>query len=289
MTGGIRASVVIPAHDEEHEIVRCLAALADLPWAAELEVVVSANGCTDATAAAARKFRERLPGLEVIELDAASKRAALNAGDQVTHGFPRIYLDADIVLDREAMNGLVSALTTTAALVSSPHVQFDSAGASWVVRRFYDAYAQLPYVCDGLIGLGVYGMSESGRKRFDDFPDVVADDLFVQRCFAESERVTCSGTFTVRTPRTTRFLFRVRTRIAQGNRQLSQSELNVVADVSTTTSSTLRSLARQAARDPSMAASVAVYVLVTIAARIRARRSVSTTWLRDESSRGQPR
>ncbi len=43
-----RASVVIPAHNEEHVIGRCLDRLAQSA-SSELEVVVVANGCTDRT------------------------------------------------------------------------------------------------------------------------------------------------------------------------------------------------------------------------------------------------
>src|SRR4051794_31851306 len=69
-------SVVIPAHDEESVIGRCLAAWSGELEPGEAEVVVVANGCSDGTAEAARDF-----GVRVLELPAASKSAALNAGD----------------------------------------------------------------------------------------------------------------------------------------------------------------------------------------------------------------
>ena len=49
-------SVVIPAHDEEAVVGRCLAALLDGARPGELDVVVVCNGCTDATADIARGF-----------------------------------------------------------------------------------------------------------------------------------------------------------------------------------------------------------------------------------------
>ena len=41
-----------------------------------------------------------------------------------------------------------------------------------MVRAFYRVFKELPYVRDGLIGLGVYGISEMGRARFDQFPEL---------------------------------------------------------------------------------------------------------------------
>nr|MBA3488797.1 glycosyltransferase family 2 protein [Longispora sp. (in: high G+C Gram-positive bacteria)] len=52
-------------------------------------VTVVANGCPDDTAAVARAA-----GVRVVVLSAAWKAAALNAGNAVAIGFPRVYLDA---------------------------------------------------------------------------------------------------------------------------------------------------------------------------------------------------
>ena len=51
-----RMSVVIPAHDEAAVIGRLLEALVSDPRAAELEIVVVANGCSDATVPVAREY-----------------------------------------------------------------------------------------------------------------------------------------------------------------------------------------------------------------------------------------
>jgi glycosyltransferase involved in cell wall biosynthesis len=283
------ASVVIPAHNEETVIVRCLGALAAGSLGREIEVAVIANGCTDETARVAREFGVDIPELTVVELAEASKSAALNAGEVAVLAFPRIYLDADIVLDDEAMDGLIKALTTSEARVSSPHISFDFGHAHWAVRQFYRAYAHIPYLRGGIIGLGVYGVSEAGRRRFGPFPDLIADDLFVQRLFRPDERVTCPGTFTVHTPRTIRALLRVRTRTAHGNAQLARSDVGDVDNTSRTTGHTMRALLAEVLRRPSEASAVAVYAAVTLAARFNARRIPETTWLRDDSSRQSQR
>ena len=76
------ASVVVPACQEEATIERCLEALLCDARPGELDVVVVCNGCSDATAALARGVGARLGHrVDVLELDAASKAAALRAGD----------------------------------------------------------------------------------------------------------------------------------------------------------------------------------------------------------------
>ena len=91
-------SVVIPAHNEEAVIASTLrSVLEGLEQGAE--VLVVCNGCSDDTAAVAGTFG--LP-VRVLEIEPASKVAALNAGDEVAAGYPRIYLDADVTLDGPA-------------------------------------------------------------------------------------------------------------------------------------------------------------------------------------------
>src|ERR1700730_14723213 len=81
----LAVSVVIPSHNEEHVIGRCLQALTDGAQADELEIIVVCNGCSDRTAAIARTW----PATTVVELSEVSKSAALNAGDLHATRFPR--------------------------------------------------------------------------------------------------------------------------------------------------------------------------------------------------------
>ncbi len=113
---GVRMpSVVIAAHNEEHLIGACLRAIADQDFSGDVQVVVSANGCTDHTAEVARQA-----GVEVVDRPDPGKTAALNAGDAVATSFPRIYLDADIILPRNALSSFTTLLGPgKAALPSS--------------------------------------------------------------------------------------------------------------------------------------------------------------------------
>ena len=87
------ASVVVPAHNEAAVLARCLAALRREVRAGELDVVVVANACSDATADIARQA-----GVRVVETEIAGKRHALLLGDAQCQIFPRLYIDADVEL-----------------------------------------------------------------------------------------------------------------------------------------------------------------------------------------------
>ena len=60
--------------------------------------------------------------------------------------------------------------------------------ASSAVRNFYEVWQELPYVREGMIGTGVFALSEKGRKRFDTFPQFVADDGYIRLLFKNHER-----------------------------------------------------------------------------------------------------
>ena len=99
-----------------------------------IDVVVVCNGCTDRTAAIARSFG---PPVKVLEIEQASKVAALNAGDEVAAGYPRIYLDADVAFDGRSAAGVADALRRPGALAAEPDVVIDTRGSSLVVRAYY--------------------------------------------------------------------------------------------------------------------------------------------------------
>jgi glycosyltransferase involved in cell wall biosynthesis len=273
-------SVVIPAHNEARVLGRLLARLAPLAADGRAQVVVVANGCTDDTAAVARTR----PGVLVLELPAAGKAGALNAGDQVATAFPRVYLDADVELDPAALLALAGALPDDQALVGAPTIRFELAGRPWPVRAYYRVFTQLPYAREGLVGLGVYAVSRSGRARFAQFPALTADDLFVQRHFGPDERrVLPDVTFTVHPPRSTASLVRVRTRAAQGAAELAAARAGDAAFASSAGDS-VGALSRLVRQQPSLAPAAGAYIGITLLARARARTS-GGRWERDDTTR----
>ena len=120
-------SVVIPAHNEQSVLSRCLEALLADAEPGEFEVVVVCNGCTDETATVARGFGD---SVQVCGIPVASKIAALNEGDARVSGFPRFYLDADIVLGTRELRTVADALDDQPLMVAAPRPVVDLNGAS---------------------------------------------------------------------------------------------------------------------------------------------------------------
>jgi glycosyltransferase involved in cell wall biosynthesis len=212
------ASVVIPAHDEQHVIGRCLRALADGAAPGELDVIVVANACTDDTAGTAR-----LAGARVIETPVAGKAHALNIGDAQCRTLPRLYLDADIELTAAGVRDLVKALSAPGVLAVAPAPRVDRTGASWPVRGFHAALDQLLGDRAGLAGAGAYLLGERANDRVFPMPaDLIADDALVHRSFTADERaVVHAVSVTIRPPRTVSALIRRRARVRLGNQQLT--------------------------------------------------------------------
>jgi glycosyltransferase involved in cell wall biosynthesis len=276
-------TVVIAAHDEAAVIGRCLDAILADARPGEVEIVVAANGCTDDTAAVARSR----PGVRVVEIERPSKIAALNAaeaGIDGDGGFPRIYLDADIVATTDTIRALVAALEgPEGPLVASPERHLEVGGRPLPVRAYYAVQRRLPAFAEGLFGRGMIAVSREGRSRFEVFPDVIADDLFLDSLFGPDERVRVPGvTTTVETPRRTRDLVRRLVRVRRGNAALRAG----AADVPVRGADRLSWLRDVVVPRPWLAPAAALYVGLTAWAAIIARRAPDQrTWGRDESSR----
>ncbi len=274
----IEGSVVIPAYNEAGVIDRCLEALA----CPELHVVVAANGCQDDTAA-----RARAHGVDVVEVSEASKTAALNAGDHAAGDLlPRIYLDADVVLSADDALRLVRRLKSSPEpTVAAPRAFYNSARSSRLVKQFYDVYTSLPYVLNGMTGSGCYAVNAPARRRWADFPAVVADDLFVQGLFDDEERfIDDSGVFEITPPRTLRSLLRVRTRSYIGRTEVAVK--GVAGSTGGGRGGSLRALGDLVRGRPSRIGAAIFYLgLNTIAALRARRRGLNGVWLTDESSR----
>lgn len=280
-------SIVVPAHNEAAVIRRCLDALFEGIDPEELEVIVVCNGCTDDTAEIAR--RSPYP-VTVLELTVGAKAPALRLGDATATALPRLYLDADVRLNGTAVRSVLSTLRD-GALAARPPIRYDASRSSWIVRGYYRARGRVPSLLGALWGAGVYGLSEAGRARFDTFPDVMADDMWIDRQFAREEItiVDCEPV-TVHAPRTLRNLLAVLRRANRGKR--TDPAFITAADRTQgrrTTLRTLGDLRRLAGGGPEAALDVSVYV--TLAAITRLTLALSPVgrdpvWERDESSRG---
>lgn len=276
-------SVVVPAHNEEDVIERCLAALLCNAAPGELEIIVVCNGCADRTAERARRFG---PPVRIIETPVASKTTALNLGDAAATGFPRFFVDADVIFDLPALRVLADELKRGTILAAAPRVRFDTTRSPWPVRAFYRIADRLPSAEEGIGGSGVYGLSERGRKRFDQFPHLTADDGFVRIQFRPDERRTIAASRSVVVaPRTSGELLAITTRATFGTVELRR---RVPGNWANKGPGNNRAVVKLLLR-PTTWPDLGVYLTVKLLARWRARRKFRNQdlqgWERDQTSR----
>lgn len=277
-------SVIIPAHNESALIADCVrSVLAD--GIDGLEVIVIANACTDDTAARARAVD---PSIRVIETATPGKTNAINLGERETDKFPRVFLDGDIVLRPGALRALIATLEGPVHLASPPP-EFALERSSRGVRRFYRALECNDYFGKGAPnGSGTFALTDEGRKRWGEFPNIVADDGFVGLHFTPAEKATSPGPgAVVRPPIDLGTLIRIKARARLGTRELLERFPELAGNRTRTGGSTLRRLAL----DPRRWAELLVYVYVRIAERVVERRLArrgGPVWLRDEGSRSNP-
>lgn len=277
-------SVVIAAHNEENVIGAVLDALLSQQVFGSLEVIVSANGCTDRTALAAHR-----EGVVVVDRPEPGKAAALNAGEQVAESYPRVFLDADIVLPPNSLAQVLTRLDAdprVLAVVPRRHLHADS--RPWPVRAYCAINEQLPAFQTGLFGRGMIALSEEGRTRFDTFPEMIADDLFLDSLFSRDEKAEVPDVvIAVEAPYTTRDLLRRLVRVRRGNAEMRAAAATGEIQEQVRPTDNWAWLTRVVAREPRLASAAVPYVCLTIAAALLARRRPrpDKTWGRDESSR----
>jgi hypothetical protein len=226
----------------------------------------------------------------VVTIGEASKPAALNAGDAAAGDvFPRLYIDADVRVDLEAVRAVAAALDTDLPRAAAPRMRAIVDGRPSVVRGFYRVFMQLPWVTDNLVGSGFYGVSRAGRARFGPFPDLINDDLVVRELFRSDERICVDAhEFAIETPRTTSALVRAKARVSRG-----------VGEYAELAEAARRARGEPARRprggslpfvriglDPRNWPSLAAYGLVRARARLRRAMSPSGGWGQDRTTRG---
>ncbi len=276
-------SVIIPAHNESAVIERCLSSLLKGLDNSGVDVIVVCNGCIDDTAARAARFA----GVRVVEIDRASKISALNAGDSVRRHPVVAYVDADIVITGAHLRATVEKMLASGAQVAAPAVHIDLSRSNILVRSFYRVWTRLPYFSDRrMVGSGVYVLSAPGRRRFDAFPNVIADDGFVRSLFDPHERLTVTECrFEIFAPGTLRELIRIKTRARFGNAQLRLVYPGIRIGGENKPAAFLQLMVRQPWLIPAGALYIYAQWRTSRACKSRLALQDYTSWERDESSR----
>ncbi|PIE22357.1 MAG: glycosyl transferase [Planctomycetota bacterium] len=226
MNNAFAVSVIIPACNEERHIQGCLQSIlaqVDLSGA-DLQVVVSANGCTDKTVEIAQGFAPLFAvrgwDFSVIETPVGSKVGALNMADARARFPARAYVDADIRLDIDLLRKVLDSLEPAEPRYVTGRMKL-ARSRSWVSRFYGALWLQLPFMRPGTApGAGFFAVNPAGRARWGAFPDVVADDGYVRWHFAPEERFEVDAGFQWPLVEGFAALVRVRRRQDLGGKQL---------------------------------------------------------------------
>jgi glycosyltransferase involved in cell wall biosynthesis len=274
-------TIIIPAHNEEKIISNCLKPFIKNARLDDLEVIVVCNGCSDLTVNTVKKLSDKFVCLET---DIPSKTHALNLGDEYATSYPRIYLDADIVISFDAVEAINTTLKNN-IYATSLEPKMDLSKSSWPVKAFYEIWLNLPYCKAGMIGSGLYALSEKGRSKFDQFPNIIADDGFVRCLFKDKERIVTKDHFaSVSAPYTLSSLIKIRTRSRLGRYQLKDK----FPDLLKNETKDFRGALKKLFFDFKLWPKLFIYFSVNIISRMRAKYQYltkRTTWERDDSRR----
>lgn len=275
----LRATVLIPAHNEAAVIARTLAPLRPLVQNGTIALIVVANACDDDTAKIAALA---CPKARVVITPIAGKTHALNLGlTAARRDLPLVCLDADLVLSPDALLALVSAIEAGAlAAIGQMHV--DSTAASPMVRAYQRAWAHNPYFAMGKFG-GVYALAPQAVASLFPLPQVLGDDEFLRRSIAP-QRVAFvpACQFTAQSPRSIASLFATRKRALRGARQLARMGLTAPK------SNTIAHMVRASMTRPQALIDLAVFITLGLALRVALALEPSThahKWERDVTTR----
>jgi glycosyltransferase involved in cell wall biosynthesis len=216
MTG---LSIIIPAHNEAAVVARTLNSILANKLDRPLQIIVVANGCTDATAEVVRQFHDRV---ELVETPVGSKTHALNLGDRVAKYDLRAYLDADIELSDNVLQSVVDAFNDPNVRLCMPRAKHIYRGHNPFLAGYYHLWRSMPYVRKGAMGGGFYAIDKELRSRFREFPSLTADDKFMRNLAKPGERKVIEGCFaTVTMPQSFVDLLKVKVRWTYGNLELA--------------------------------------------------------------------
>lgn len=272
--GPVCVSVIVPAHNEAALLPRCLRSLLEQKFEGVMRLIVVDNGSQDGTAEIAAAWAARLAdaGHEavVLKLERGNKSEALNAGDALAAGKCYIYLDADVELSAGCVRAVLEAMDEPGVQMCAPRLVVARSKA-WVTRRYARVWTNLPWVSDDAIGGGFYAVTPEGRRRWGRFPDVLAEDTFVQAQFRKCERrIAKSAHFVIRLPDGWSDLLRIRTRWLSGVRQLRPDVGGEWGRSAFPLGGRIKAILRR----PGLWPDLPLYALVNLCARWRARRRV---------------
>lgn len=213
-------SVGIAAFNEENTIVTTIRSILDQKYSDDLEILVCANGCYDATEEVIRSAFGS--DIRLIKVPVANKAIAWRGIQDLASHNTLIYADADIVLAPDSLKRIVEvfeehSLVTVVGGMGLAHTD----GRSYSTRILHPFPKKHRYFQGAL-----YGMDRDAfhkRRRVKNIPNmgchVINEDSWVAAVAGESLQLTSSAQF-VYSPPNLIDLIGVEARIRRGNKDL---------------------------------------------------------------------
>jgi glycosyltransferase involved in cell wall biosynthesis len=269
-------SVIVTAHNASATLKACLEAILSGAMNKEVETVVVCYACTDDTVSVARLFGALI---KLIETKSPSKTAALNLGDTAATAFPRFYVDADAVINIDAIRRVTTVLRTSDKVeAAAPAINIDITQSSWLVRAYFQVWLQRDRVRYGWMGSGVCAVNQMGHGKFHRFPVVMAEDAFLRLHFTQRQRRTITGcVFKIKAPSSLLDVFKQN--ITQRMGMCEIKDLFPVLLQNENARGVLRDLLGLM-RDPSNWLPMCVYIPVSVVADVVARARTLWSWWR---------
>lgn len=135
-------SVIIPAHNEEKYIGRCIQSVLSAAKYVKpntAEIVVVANRCTDKTAAIAKRY-----GARVVEDDSRCIAAVRNAGVKAATGKIIVTLDADSLMTKYSLREIKAMLGSGEYIGGGANPRFDRMSLGIACSSMYVALNLIP-------------------------------------------------------------------------------------------------------------------------------------------------
>lgn len=138
---GALFSVIIPAHNEEKYIGKCLCSIkrAAKKIPDEVETVVVANRCTDRTVAVAKSY-----GAIVIENDDRCISSIRNAGVRASSGSIIVTIDADSVMSKSSLVEIKDLIASGKYIGGGTRLKFERMSLGIAASAVYIAINLIP-------------------------------------------------------------------------------------------------------------------------------------------------
>ena len=217
--------IIVPAYNEQKVIARTLQPLYKGISDGQYSIVVAVNGSSDDSV---DFIKNKFPDVICLDIELGSKTNAINTAEKhALAGFPRIYMDADVVVSYDGVISLINTLESTSEpLLVAPKAVMEFEHSSFFVKTFYRAWFKTVFYSSQGFGAGVYALNKSARGFFETFPNVIADDGFIREVIPVSQQKVDTNCISIVTaPKTLGSLIKIKTRSKLGNIELKNKLL----------------------------------------------------------------